>query len=317
MATESKQDLFTQVKERLRQHWDWENGDFVWSQKNINYANMFGNKIGMSPSRFGFLIWSNQHKSPKYSSGDDDSLNGRFAKQLAKVKQYDDYIGSGTFKGNDDNKSAIIGIPFQYIEQIPTWQKSANWSDENVIGRFEPMGIYANSSPQDLSLSLIYYAESSRDALVPENSSTDSTSGNMSSMSGTTKTFRSTAKPYEPPLQFKERNAWSMQAIERFKFQLQSLVFPQYDGTYAPPLTVLLNIGNIFVDVPVIIKAVSVEEQNPFEVTSMRSMLKKINVEMRVMYPQWQALSAVQIWSAPDGSIFARQSFKKPSISTE
>jgi len=53
-----------------------------------------------------------------------------------------------------------IRIPFQFITSIPTWSKGATYSQDTVIGRFEPINIYSHSNPQQIKLELIYHAES-------------------------------------------------------------------------------------------------------------------------------------------------------------
>jgi len=194
---------------------------------------------------------------------------------LKKLRTDDEYYDPMTYNFTRDN---FMGIPFQYIEQMPIWNKTANWNDiGETMGRFESQSVYGNSSAQDLTLSLNYYAES----------------GDNSGLDGYENKFG--------------RNTWTLNAIERIKFQIQSLVFPQYDGGFSPPVKCLLNIGNVFVDIPVVIKSVSVEETAPYEVRTMRSMFKKITIEMRTSYPAWQAISASKVWTASDGSVFSRQ----------
>ena len=224
--------------------------------------NKESNRIGMKPHKFGLIVWD---------------WEKQFEKNIKKLES----MGSN----NDPNAYRTpygltnqIGIPFQYIETMPTWAKTSNWTEiSEVMGRFESQSIYGSSAAQMLSIGLNYYAESSSDK--------------------------------HPSAQ--TRNEWTMTVIERIKFQLQSLVFPQYDGKFSPPVKVLLNIGNIFVDIPVVITSLTIEEGPPYEMDTMRSMFKKVTIEMRTSYPAWQTLSAPRIWTANDGGIFARQELER------
>lgn len=159
-----------------------------------------------------------------------------------------------------------ITIPFQYIEQIPTWSKAANYSDvSDIIGRFEPYNVYSGSAAQDFSLNLIYYAE----ALKAE--------------SGVT-------------------TPWTLEYIEILIKRIQSLVFPAYDGQFTPPPKLLLNIGNHYRDIPFIIKNVAIDSLEPFHIKTGLTMHRKITLECRVSYPMWQSFSSFEIWSAYDGN---------------
>ena len=161
-----------------------------------------------------------------------------------------------------------LKIPFQYLEQIPNWDKGANWSEVNdVVGRYEGMLIYANSNAQDINLSLTYHAESERND--------------------------SGVNTY-----------WTLENIEMITKRLQSLVYPQYDGRFAPPNKVLLNIGNIWRNVPLVIKQVNVEYQNSsgnaFDIKTGLPMLRKISVSCRTSYPMWQGIGSMSVYTAWD-----------------
>ena len=43
----------------------------------------------------------------------------------------------------------------------------------------------------------------------------------------------------------------------------------------------------------------------------MRSMLRKVTLEMKSSYPPWQAISASEVWTADSGAVFGRQEFQK------
>jgi len=252
--------FYTKIKEDLQNRWRP-----VSQVSNIvggkGDKTNIGNIIGMQPHKFGLTVWD---------------WDRQFEKKLRELRRKggNDYDPMA-YKFTRDN---FMGIPFQYIESLPMWNKTANWSDVGeIMGRFETQSVYSNSSAQDLTITLNYYAESS------DNSGLD---GN------------------EKP---NSRDTWTLNAIERIKLQLQSITFPQYDGKFSPPVKCLLNIGNIFVDLPVVVKSLTIEEGPPYELRTMRSMFKKITVEMRTSYPAWQALSAPQIWTADNGGVFARQ----------
>lgn len=268
---------YEKFKDQLKERWDEEafTAPIFNTSKNsyTNIENQLGNKIGIKPDIFGFVVLDDARS--EYNKSFRDLL---MAANSQGHGIHDDPLKWATM----DN--GILGIPFQYIEQIPVWSKTANWNEESgIIGRFEGQSIYGNSQAQTLSLTLIYYAESSADSHME----------------------------YTDVSRFaRTNNKWTLKNIERFIFQLKSLTFPQYDGYYNPPIKMLFNIGNIYVDVPVVITSISVEEPGPFEIISMRGMMKKVTLEMRTSYPSWQAISAVQVWTADSGSVFARQEFE-------
>jgi len=158
-----------------------------------------------------------------------------------------------------------IKIPFQYIENIPIWSKANNYNEvSDVMGRFEPINVYTNSAAQDFTLTLIYNAE----ALT-------------SGVGVYTK--------------------WTLNYIEELIKRLQSLAFPEYDGQYTPPPKLLLNIGNIHRDTPIIIRNVTIESSEPFHIATGLPMMRKVSLECRVSYPLWQGMSNSRIWSAYEG----------------
>ena len=146
-------------------------------------------------------------------------------------------------------------IPFQYIEKVPVWSKTANYNDiGDIMGRYESISVYTNSNAQDISLTLIYIAEG------------DSDNPNHST-------------------------PWTLQATEFFKKKLQALTYPDYAPRYSAPPRVLLNIGNIFQRVPVTIRSISIDEgEGPFY-KNMYSGTKKITLEMKTSYPLYQAVT--------------------------
>jgi len=83
-----------------------------------------------------------------------------FGLKSQEIKTANAKFASRADRENSETSFEKINIPFQYITAIPQWTKSANYNEENVIGRFEPLAIYANSSSQVLKCELIYHAES-------------------------------------------------------------------------------------------------------------------------------------------------------------
>lgn len=53
-------------------------------------------------------------------------------------------------------------IPFQYVEKMPAFQKEANYEDNPVIGRFEPLQTYSSSTAGQFEIVLLYVAEATR-----------------------------------------------------------------------------------------------------------------------------------------------------------
>ena len=266
--------FYEHIKNDLETNWkslDIINEKYNFSNGKSSRSPDLGSRFGINPYNYGFVIydWNDQFLK---------NINKIFYEKMLQGKTLDPNVSN-----NYNMRYKHLGIPFQYIEALPQWNKSANWNDVGeVMGRFESQTVYSNSSAQELSISLDYYAESSDDK--PEYNEMKKIPRNI--------------------------NPWTMTLIERIKLQLQSLVFPQYDGQFSPPVKVLLNIGNLFVDVPVVIKNVSIEELPPFEINTLRGMRKKITIEMRTSYPSWQCLSAPQVWTSDNGGIFAKQDFE-------
>lgn len=155
-----------------------------------------------------------------------------------------------------------LEIPFQVIESIPNWDKSAAYDEmgNEILGRFEPYAVYSKSNAQEFTLTL-YYCAYARDNINAQ-------------------------------------SFWTLENIEMLEKRLQSLVFPIYVNGYAPPPKCLLNIGNIFYDLPVIVKQVNIEYQPPYDYLTGLSMNRKITLSLRVSYPAWQAISGDKIYMA-------------------
>lgn len=177
-------------------------------------------------------------------------------------------------------------IPFQYVQEIPIQMKGVNWADEVTMGRYEQQKVYSYSNTMDYSLNITYVAEASEGS----NSAWDDYNNIYNRHRGT---------------------AWTMTDLDRCILKLQSLAFPQYDGMYGPPATCLLNMGNVVVDQPIVIRNVNVTHEPPYETTTMKSMIRKITLEITTVYPPWQALSGAKIYTGDNAGILAYQEFKK------
>ena len=179
-----------------------------------------------------------------------------------------------------------LQIPFQYMEKIPTWDKSANYaSEDGIMGRFEGQNVYANSASQDFSIELYYHAE----ALSNDGAKTP----------------------------------WTLENIEVLTKRIQSLVYPQYDNNYGPPMKVLFNVGNIWRNVPLIVRKVSVESLAPFHIETGLPMLRKVSIDVRISYPDWQAMGQLDVYQAwsldptkPGNQIFAYEKLSSQYNST-
>lgn len=167
-------------------------------------------------------------------------------------------------------------FPFQYIEEVPEWKKSANWNEsEQVIGRYEPTYIYANSGGQDISLNLKYNAET-----------------------------------YDEP------NTWSLKYIESLITRYKALTFPLNDGFFGPPPKLLLNIGANFYNVPVLVTDVSDKPMGNFDVRTALGKTREIQLQLKVSYPLRQSIGFGQVMNTTQhkGKIFAHIDNRQRSI---
>ena len=181
----------------------------------------------------------------------------------------------GSFRRRAALTEEELEIPFQYVEATPNWEKSANYASvSDIMGRFEDVQIYGNSGAQEFEVKVQYHAEALHHSDHRE-------------------TF------------------WSLDNIEVLTKRLQSLVYPQYDGNYQPPMRALLNMGNQVRNLPVAIKRISVENGAPYDVNTLLSMLRTVSISMVTSYPMWQGIGATQVYLAEDtNQVFAYEEIK-------
>ena len=177
-------------------------------------------------------------------------------------------------------KNAVTGlrenlIPFQFIgDEIPVITKSANYEESSIATRFEPLKSYSGSNSQDVSMRVIFIALGSK--------------------------------------KLGHKTFWTIENIEELIRKLQSLVYPTYSTKFEAPKTVLLNMGSIFMDVPLKIKSISIANKSPFELSDITARTKEVSIEAVVSYPIYQSLEASDIMFSEIGNrVFAYKKFSQ------
>lgn len=160
-------------------------------------------------------------------------------------------------------------IPFQYLGEngeLPNLQKTANYEEVQILGRFEPIKMYSNSSDIKFTLNLTYYAD------------------------GTERTsfFPFPGSEVIGPVQ----SPWTIEQIARISAKLESLVYPRYDAKFSPPRYCLLNIGAIFIDFPIIITSVNIQHLPPYSTRDLTPMRRNVTLECSSYFPLYQAIGA-------------------------
>jgi hypothetical protein len=163
-------------------------------------------------------------------------------------------------------------IPFQYLGEngeLPNLQKTANYDESQILGRFEPMKTYTNSSDIKFTLNLTYYADGTE---------------RLSN-------FPFPGSENIGPI----KSLWTIEQISRISAKLESLVYPQYDGKYSPPRYCLLNIGAIFIDFPVLVSSVNIQHMSPYSTRDLTPMRRNITLECISYFPLYQAVGSDSI----------------------
>lgn len=164
-------------------------------------------------------------------------------------------------------------VPFQYLGEsgeIPALTKTANYEESQVLGRFEPLKAYKDSSDVKFTFNVTYYADG-----------TERTSDNFTRQ-GNEQGNRNTSP-------------WTIEQISRITARLESLVYPQYDGKYSPPRFCLLNVGGIYINFPVVVTSVSVVPLPPYSTRDLTPMRRNVTLELSSSYPTYQPVSSNSI----------------------
>lgn len=170
-----------------------------------------------------------------------------------------------------------MNLPFQFLENVPVWSKSAKYTDvSDIMGRFEDIQIYNGASSQDITINLKYAA----DSLYNED--------------------------YSSP--------WSLESVKGYIKKIQSTILPVYDERFMPPPTWKLNIGSFYQEVPINIRDVAITPAAPFYIKTGDPMFYEVTLTCKTNYPMWQTQSFGQVFSTKayevDGDVFAYQELK-------
>jgi hypothetical protein len=251
----------------------------------------------------------NRDQSLNDSLTEGFNYDGDLMRRKISIEKYFGYDNKGqsSFRGSKGNFAAIFGltiiprsdifsydggrlrIPFQYItETIPSLTKTANFEDTNIPGRFEGIANYTYSNTTDLQLDLTYVAESKKANMVNYVNQTSEFQNNPLAY-----VTKKTAEKYTG--NNKKGNIWTLEYINSLIPLLESLVYPQYDEKYNPPNLCLLNVGSMYMDLPVLIKTVTVSHKSPFDTQTMMPRTFQVTLEMRISYPLYQAISSREI----------------------
>lgn len=248
-------------------------------------------------------------------------MDSGLTRKKAAIEKYFgfDNKGASPFRGSKGNFAAIFGltiiprsdifsydggmlkIPFQYLtEGPPSLTKSANYDDTNIPGRFEGIPSYTYSNTVDFQLDLSYVAESKKTISEAKKPKTvnEAVNAYMTEKKGG-----------------KKNNIWSLEYINSLIPLYESLVYPQYDENYNPPNLCLLNMGAMFIDLPVLVKTVTISHKPPYDITTMMPRMFQVTLDVRIAYPLYQAISSRAIidksTSSLPRSVYVRKTLSK------
>lgn len=248
-------------------------------------------------------------------------MDSGLTRKKAAIEKYFGYDNKGAspFRGSKGNFAAIFGltiiprsdifsydggmlkIPFQYLtEGPPSLTKSANYDDTNIPGRFEGIPSYTYSNTVDFQLDLSYVAESKKTITEAKKPKTlnEAVSAYMNDKKGG-----------------KKNNIWSLEYINSLIPLYESLVYPQYDENYNPPNLCLLNMGAMFIDLPILVKTVTISHKTPYDITTMMPRMFQVTLDVRIAYPLYQAISSRAIidksTSSLPRSVYVRKTLSK------
>ena len=151
-------------------------------------------------------------------------------------------------------------IPFQYVDVANIKvQKTANYNEEHPVGRFEPVNVYGSSTAMQITIPLQYMAFESG---------------------------------YNSDEGF----------IQEIKDRLFAATFPIYGNyqragvrSYGAPNKFVLNMFEKFVNIPVIISEVHIEDQGGNDIYTWLSMGFKISLTLKTSYRVAQVISADEV----------------------
>lgn len=227
------------------------------------------------------------------------AMDSGLTRKKSAIEKYFGFDNKGTspFRGSKGNYAAIFGltilprsdvfsydggrlkIPFQYLtEGVPSLSKTANYDDTNIPGRFEGLASYTYSNTTDFQLDLTYVAE------------TKQSKSEMKKVT-TVEQFQ-TEIIREKTNSNKKNNTWSLEYINSLIPLYESLAYPQYDDGFNPPNLCLLNIGAIYIDLPILIKTVSVTHKAPYDIKTMMPRIIQVTLDVRISFPLYQAISS-------------------------
>lgn len=260
-----------------------------------------------------FSLNSNWNSDESFLLSDDTAsvkMDGGLTRRKTAIEKYFgfDNKAKSPFRGSSGASAAIFGltilprsdifsydggrlkIPFQHLtEGLPSLTKSANYDDTNIPGRFEGIPSYSYSNTIDFQLDLTYVAESRK---KKKDDMTDD--DYFSKVKNPDDMIKALGEKYDRSTK-KINNLWTLEYINSLIPLYESLVYPQYDQQYNPPNLCLLNIGAIFIDLPVLIKTVTVAHKSPFDIKTMMPRTYQITLDLRVAYPLYQAISSRSI----------------------
>ena len=240
--------------------------------------------------------------------------NGLTRRKTAIEKYFGfDNKGKNAFRGSHGAAASIFGliimprsdifsydggrlrIPFQHLtEGIPSLTKTANYDDTNIPGRFEGIPSYTYSNTTEFQLDLTYVAESKQRKNTNINIKKESMAKNTAAfVNGRSSLAQSGMNVLNDIYSNKNKGAiWTLEYINSLIPLYESLVYPQYDDGFNPPNLCLLNIGSIFMDLPVLIKTVTIAHKPPFDIQTMMPRTFQVTLDLRVAYPLYQAISS-------------------------
>ena len=239
------------------------------------------NKATLDKGQFGTYTYNAPANANKFGLIVLDTYNLFRKNNLSKIITQG--VANGKAIGRNPNAAIEeLKIPFQFLEKIPEYAKNANYQETtDIIGRFEGIDVYSNSSSQDINIEIIYAAEGSL-ALQSQDTSLQNTT-------------------------------WTMEYIDVLLGRIKAFVYPTYNNRFYPPMRALLNIGQNYRNVPVLIKSVKIDAMQPIDTFTGKPRNYKVNIDMRVNYPMWQDMDAGDVYTGINNdqqSVFAYKEFK-------